>query len=335
MRIRPAVPAVAVIAALTMTACSTGEEDVVVETVVITEGAAESTPRSAPQPTSVGDPEPTPRATSEGAFCSVLLNPPTMAESRESRFHPTGAYSYAFVEATGDDSPYMLLRIEGEEFSRVLVYTLDDSGAPVAASGYLIDGAAGVGGSRARVLASASGAGVYQIDYQSVRPEGTSALYRLEGDSLVKGPSMTVEALSTPPDHVEIDWRPVTGRARPDSQNTTTFTGTVREKSTSEVMKGLPVPNGEPESNRYYVLELDAPMTITGRSSGGGFLTRTITDAALGLRDEYSDNSARWVPLVESRVSITADNSDLWFPSDTGLPLGMLRISPDATVSAL
>lgn len=304
--------AVTLAATVVLTGCAAGDNnDVVVETVVVTEG----------QEPDAGD-----------FFTTVLDNPPTMPEDRASRFHPTGTHSYALVEATGDGTPDLLLRINGEEFSRVLLYTLGDSGEPVASTDYLLDGAAGAGGSRARVLASASGAGVYEISHQSVHPEGTSRLYRLEGGSLRIVDERTVEALSTPPDHVEITWLdiPAPGAPAPEAPAAAegdSFTGTVVEKSTSEVMNGERPPNGEPESNRYYLLELDAPMDATAQLGGGGGTdTRTITAVSLGRKDRYSDDSAEWLPLVGKRVTVTPHVPQSHWPSDTSLPLGMLGV---------
>lgn len=328
-------------AAVLLSACSTGNDDVVVETVVVTQ-----TQEPGATPPAAEDADPVAAEAAEAAdpvagFAAVLDSPPTMPEDRTSRFHPTGTHSYAIVEATGDDTPDMLLRIDGTEFSRVLLYTLDSAGQPVASRDYLIDGAAGAGGSRARVLASDSGAGVYEISYQSINREGTSRLFRLEGRSLVAAEEQTVEALSTPPDHVEITWLDVSDRgadaargtrpspalgAAPAASHGVSYTGTVVEKSTSEVMQGRPSPNGEPESNRYYLLELDAPTDATAKLSGGGWDTRTITAVSLGRKDKYDDDSAEWLPLVGKRVTVAPAKPQEYWPSDTGLPLGMLWV---------
>ncbi|GAB3703327.1 hypothetical protein [Corynebacterium nasicanis] len=157
--------------------------------------------------------------------------------------------------------------------------------------------------------------------------------------------SLTLSACSAGQEQEEVvvETVVVTEQAQSRAQPTTaaaaesdlpSFTGTVREKSTSEVMKGRPAPNGEPESNRYYILELDAPVEFTARSPGSGPLPRTISEVSLGSTTAYGDDSATWLPHVNQRVTVIVHEPQLYWPSDTGLPLGMLGVgrSPEVIV---
>mgnify|MGYP000904268536 FL=1 len=331
-------PVLGLATVLLLTGCSAGNEQAIVETVVVTETAAAAD--AAPQPEQNGD-------HTADAYRGVLQNPPTYPEDRMSRFHPTGSWSYAIVEATGDHRPDMLLRIDGTEFSRVHLYSTDADGQLIRSTDYLVDGAAGAGGSRARLEASRLGAGVYQVDYVSTQREGTSTLYRLTGTSLVSVGEPTVfEALGALPDHQTITWLPSTDHsglaalrgATPAAAPAPTspqsgpaagmvrFTGVVAEKSTSEMTGGEPSPNGEPESNRYYTLLLDAPQEVTASQGPWSERTETVSEISLGERSEYSDDSATWRPLVGRRVALDVDPADMGYPTDAGMPVGMLRV---------
>lgn len=327
-------------AVLVLTGCTADADDTVVETVVVTVTDEPGTADHSPQPARAAA-NPAPDVTD--VYRGVLQNPPTHPEDRLSRFHPTGTWSYALVEATGDDRPDLLLKVDGREFSRIHLYTTGDNGELVRSAGYLIDGAADAGGSRARVVASRSGAGVYQVDHMSMQREGTSTLYRLEGTSLVETGEPTVfealGALGALPDHEAITWTPTTDESAltkapaptpaedqvGPAAGTVRFTGVVAEKSTREVLRGSPVPNGEPESNRYYLLILDEPMTVTAHKALGRN-TETVSEIRIGEKSSYYDDSATWGPLVGTRITIDATDDQMGFPSDTSLPLGMLRV---------
>jgi len=337
--------------ALLLAGCSAGNDQVIVETVVVTETAAADAagPRStlAGEDTVSGD-------QLADAYLRALQDPPVHAEDRGSRFHPTGTWSYAIVEATGDDRPDMLLRVDSREFARIHLYTTDADGQLLRSTDYLIDGAAGNGGSRVRLEGSRAGAGVYQIDYMSMQREGTSTLYRPEGTSLVKAGEPTVfEALGALPDHEELTWFPSTDHSglevvrtgarhspaptAPQLETGPTagqirFTGVVSEKSTSEMMRGERSPNGEPESNRYYTLILDEPREITAFHGPGDPYTQRMSEISLGEKSVYRDNSAEWAPWVGRRITLDVDPGNMAYPTDASMPVGMLRVW-DAVVS--
>ncbi|WP_297007677.1 hypothetical protein [uncultured Corynebacterium sp.] len=112
------------------------------------------------------------------------------------------------------------------------------------------------------------------------------------------------------------------------------LTGTVVDMTTSEIMDisetapGSPPPNGEPETNGYIVLKLDRPQQITARHSGmsGQTAERTVRYVSLSTPNG-SESSINWTGYVGKHVTVTTTAEGMWFPSDTGLPLGMVRLS--------
>lgn len=114
----------------------------------------------------------------------------------------------------------------------------------------------------------------------------------------------------------------------------TVLTGTVVDMTTSEIMDisetapGSPPPNGEPETNGYIVLKLDRPQQITARHSGmsGQTAERTVRYVSVSTPNG-SESSINWTGYVGKHVTVTTTAEGMWFPSDTGLPLGMVRLS--------
>lgn len=105
------------------------------------------------------------------------------------------------------------------------------------------------------------------------------------------------------------------------------LTGTVVDMTTSEIMEGQRTPNGEPETNGYIVLQLDSPQQITSRKSGSLDLREsTVTEVSLATPNG-SQSSINWTGYVGTHVTVTTTADGLWLPSDTGLPLGMVRLS--------
>lgn len=288
------------------------------------------------------------------AYQQILVDPGAHPISSAAQYSPTGTYSYAIAEATSDSSPELLLRVDSREFSPVLVFTANHTpGDLIRSTDVLIEGAAGAGGSRARLVASQSGTGIYQIDHHSLRPTGQSTLYSLQGTSLQKSSTPVEFTLETPlPDHQEITWYDSTDMeaitslragtspsaaapspAEPVTDTSThQFSGTVTEQSTSEVMKGSPTPNGEPETNRYLVLVLDQPMEVTAQTSAMDTRTRTISEISLGAHTAAATGNA-WSGHIGQHVTVGADPHQLRYPTDTALPLGMLRLETYNTLS--
>ena len=101
------------------------------------------------------------------------------------------------------------------------------------------------------------------------------------------------------------------------------YSGYVRAKSTTEVMKGRQTPNGESLSNIYYVLELDSPMELPGHKGGVGAFSEIRPEFKLGEKSKYADSSAQFAELVDKKVTVYVGEQGFSYPSDTSLPLGM------------
>lgn len=283
-------------------------------------------------------------------YQEVIDEPSSFPIKGNPDYEPRGTYSYVLMDATGDGLPELLLRIDSQEYSPVSIFTVDN-GELVQSNGVLIDGAAGAGGHRLRLKGSQSGAGFYQIEYQSLSMDGDSTLYEFDGVDVYSTDKTEQFRLDAPlADHQEIEWidtydssglkylgtsnTSAEKKAEPSDipayspsnvEATHTFTGVVKEKTAGELMDGMGTPNGEPEDELHVVMELDSPMNITAWSSGGYDRNAFIEEISL---PQYfgQDYVYDWSLYVGDRITIYADSEDVVFPSDTSLPLGMLRV---------
>lgn len=342
-----AVPVVACLA-LGLVSCSNADAEGGAKITLTTTVPYSPTPEQAPP---ASPPERTraqeaPEERWKENYQQVIADPSQFPVTAPARYEPDGTYSYALVEATSDSSPELLLRTNSAEFSPVTVFTTDQSSSELVQSeDVLLAGAASAGGSRTQVAASRAGDGLYQFDYLSTRPIGQTTLYGLDGTALTEIGSPTDFPWQEPlPDHLEIQWRdstdpsgldalpgsepaPAEKPAQQADDGLHNFTGTVIEKSTSEVMSGRPSPNGEPASNRYLILALDQPMKITATKAGDSH-SELVSEISPG---ERSGNE--WASYLGTQVVVNALPEQVSFPSDTSLPLGMLRLGSYESVA--
>ena len=288
-------------------------------------------------------------------YREILANPGDHPVNPAARYSPTGQYSYALVEANSGGNPELLLAVEAEEFSPVIVFTTDgaEKGKATASTDNLIFGASSVGGARIRLESSASGTGIYQIDSQSTSPKATSQKYTLEGTKLVKsGSPEEMDVMGQLPDHQLIEWTPSDDTAalraglegsigsepedaaksdKPEASESNgddfVFTGVVRAWSTTEALRGAPTPNRDDPNNIYYVLVFDEPLEITAFKPGSDY-TQVNEFISLGEKDPYNDDSAEWEPYVGKRVKLTVPRKQAHYSSDTSIPLGALNVTP-------
>lgn len=113
-----------------------------------------------------------------------------------------------------------------------------------------------------------------------------------------------------------------------DDSGQISLTGNVVETTAGELMDGGRTPNGEPASDRYIVLQLSSPQEVTAQQSGasGQLTQKTVSQVSLATPNG-SLSSIDWDSYVGQEVTVTTTAEDLWFPSDTGLPLGMVRLN--------
>lgn len=313
-----------------------------VTTITITSTAGESTTETSTTEDS--------DALSLDLYRRVIESPESFPVKGDADFVARGNYSYALVEATGDDPPELLLMTDGMEFSPVSVFTTEGDRL-VQAEGVLIDGAAGAGGQRLRVKGSNSGVGLYQIDHHSLSEDGQSTLFGFTDGQLSRAEEPSFFKLASPPsDHHDIEWfdtedpsgldewegtgtssgsdaEPVESTAASESEDwgTYQFTGVVQEKTAFELMDGGATPNGEPSDEVHLVMVLDAPMNITAQTVGPHARSAFISEVNFPGHF-YQDESYDWSQHIGERITISAEPEHIRFPTDASLPLGMLRV---------
>ncbi|WP_018296415.1 hypothetical protein [Corynebacterium lubricantis] len=277
----------------------------------------------------------------EEIYAAVLSDPSAYPVNSSAEHEPDGTYSYAVVEATGDSSPELLIKVNGREFTPVMVFTIDQSSGELIHSPHvLIAGARSAGGGRADVAASRTGTGIHEMTWQSISPTGKDTLYELHGDQLVPSTEDSYQIEAGHPDHAVLSWFDTNDPSHlgfvqnagntSTPANAITFSGTVINQTAVEAMNGRPTPNGEPDIPGYIQLVLDSPQEVTA-SKAGDFHTESVEKIRLATPH---DTSMDWEPYVGQHVTITTTPEHLAFPSDTSIPLGMLIVSgsPDISV---
>ncbi len=334
--------------AISLASCGTSDAETEdgaspsVTTITITSTAGESTMA----PTTIGNPA----AASLDLYRHVIENPSAFPVKGDADFVARGNYSYALVEATGDVHPELLLMVHGRESSPISVFTIED-GSLVQAEGVLIDGAPGGGGLRLRVKGSNSGAGLYQIDHHSLSEDGQSTLYGFTEGHLSRAEEPEFFKLASPlSDHQEIEWidtedssglyewrsvgvsrgndsEPIETPEVTDNKDwgTYQFTGVVQERTAFELLDGGATPNGESLDEVHLVMVLDAPMNITAHTVGPHERSAFISEVNFPGHF-YQDERYDWTQHIGERITVSAEPEDIRFPTDSSLPMGMLRV---------
>lgn len=142
------------------------------------------------------------------AYKDVLDNPEKYERDYSDRddYYPTGTYSYALIEANNDKVPELLLKNDCKYFSPVTFIAIGQDGKPFASDTALVTGA-GSTGSRANVVASSEGDGIFEWAYSSGRPEVPTTHYNFDGKQLTQGErSEWTQVTGTPADQIELEW---------------------------------------------------------------------------------------------------------------------------------
>lgn len=122
------------------------------------------------------------------AYTTVLSNPGAYEFNKTDRFEPTGTYSYAIAEVTGDDQPDLLLKADARDYwAPVTVFSKPKDSELFNTREVLIWGAGSAGGGRANIATSPLGNGLFQITGQSIEREWNAELFVVNGQQLVPG----------------------------------------------------------------------------------------------------------------------------------------------------
>lgn len=189
-------------------------------------------------------PKPNPHAALIDAYSKVLDNPLAYEYNKSAEFVSNGKFDYAIVEVTGDDSPELLLMPNSAgAFYPITVFSKPAGGELFNTKSVLIEGASSAGGSRAGIMASKTGIGLYQGSWQSAGPSVSSEKFEIRDKDLVS--TGLKETLPYPhmydAEHLKIEWTPSTDRgplqrlggSAPASVSATTMDkcGTVGDKT--------------------------------------------------------------------------------------------------------
>lgn len=149
------------------------------------------------------------------AFSQVLDNPGAYEFNKPDHFEPTGTYSYAIAEVTGDDQPDMLLKADARDYwAPVTVFSKPKDGELFNTREVLTWGAGSAGGGRAYIATSAGGNGLYQILGQSVAQEWDAELFVVKDRNLVAGGGKSKIPANVwgTGDYKKVEWSPNTDR---------------------------------------------------------------------------------------------------------------------------
>lgn len=149
------------------------------------------------------------------AYEHVLDNPRDYRFNHPDPYMPSGSYSYALADVTGDGLPELLLQPDVTDyFAPVTVFSKPAGEKLFNTREVLIAGAASAGGSRYYIDVSGSGNGLYQISGLSTQPMHEVQHFVVRGNKLVPGKPTTERRIDEIEDgeHVLPDWRPAHDR---------------------------------------------------------------------------------------------------------------------------
>ena len=292
-----------------------------------------------------------------GSYNFDLPNPTGIALE----YAPDGNYRYALVEANGGGTPELLLSFDGVDemsnhFSRVLLFQVGDGGTAEASTSILTQGASGAGGYRVTIQASQLGYGLYQSEHSSGTGNGDSTWCEVDGTEILsaeKPRDFNIQYAF--PLHLEITWAPIEDRgplergdltvALPEARRgnapadapDAVAEGTVVMKHGYE-LRPEGMPNNEDPNSEYLLLQLDAPQDFTDYRASGEVVTRDTETISLGGREISTyprDWGTEWEQVLGKRVRLTMAADSVHFQTDTGMPMGALRVVSFKNVEVL
>lgn len=149
------------------------------------------------------------------AYDYVLDNPRDYKFNHPDPYMPSGSYSYALADITGDGLPELLLQPDVTDyFAPVTVFSKPAGKKLFNTREVLIAGAGSGGGGRYSIEVSGSGNGLYQISGTSTQPMHEVQHFVVRGNKLVPGKPTTERHIDEIEDseHVLPDWHPSSER---------------------------------------------------------------------------------------------------------------------------
>lgn len=290
------------------------------------------------------------------AYADILAAPGQYSFSPHLGYVFTGEYLYALADMTGDGIPELLVEAVTEHnLNPVRVFSADSAGQVVTPDDVLIDGAAGVGGSRTALSVSPGGDRIYQESWHSLSFDVEVEAFILQGDSLTAtGETWTYQMDSPTADLMRVLFHPIAERgpletmtpttggpaaggnapggpaATPEPVGTNTVSGVVRVLTAPELaeLQGLEnTPNGEDSSHRFAVLVLDSPTMFSARASGNLMIVENREARLVGLGAQTpSGSDGTGFGLDGQRLMLSPA------PEDCSFPLGHLAAAGRAQV---
>lgn len=281
------------------------------------------------------------------------------------------SYEYALVNITPDGAPALLVKASGAddwggmERVRIFAYEPTAEDSIQAYAQHITVGAAGAGGARIALSATNNAHGLLYSQISSGTGTGSMQLITPEGTDLKTTFFSAVDmsqsngnpfsaALAT-----DIPWAQTTDATQLDSyaQGTWNSPGTATGFEPETIAKsagytlmsgrihvvdalgvlslqGEQDPNPEAtktDNQRYVLLDFGSPQNINAHSGAGPGMTDRITQfALLGY-----DTDGSWDALDEQNVTIAFVADGAFWPSDTSLPLGGLRMTDKSNLTVV
>lgn len=145
----------------------------------------------------------------------VLDNPGDYKFNHPDPYMPSGSYTYALADITGDGIPELLLQPDVTDyFAPVTVFSKPEGKKLFNTREVLIAGAGSSGGGRYYIDVSGSRNGLYQISGLSTQPMHEVQHFVVRGNKLVPGKPTTERHIDEIEDreHVLPDWHPSSDR---------------------------------------------------------------------------------------------------------------------------
>lgn len=244
------------------------------------------------------------RAELADAYANVLNQPDSYEFNRPVPFRPTGHYSYALADITGDELPELLLRADvTHQFAPVTVFSKPEGGELFNTHDVLKTGTDSAAGTRAFIAASGSGNGLYQITAQDGDANYTVEHLILQDQKLIPGNDSNTRSVQDVYDeeHIRLPWFPTSDRSPLELLRSASPSGTKDSATTSA--KPSQAPEQTPPQARETIVE-ECGGTGPFLVATGTTATSCVFAKAVAQAVPYPSDSPTFTVEAESPITL-------------------------------